>query len=480
MKRLFRIAFSLHQLLGAFISLFFLMWFISGLVFIYFPFPSVEQDDFYKQQEKLPKTIPAIDSLLVEYKAYPMRLFQQQGQTLLEVAGDDWEDVVCLDNQEVLEVEVLPLAKRWVQAPILKIDTLTEREQWIMFSSYERKMPIYKFYFDNEEKHQLYISEVTREVEQFTTQKQRFWAYLGAIPHKLYFPFLRKHTDTWILTLTVLGAIAFVAVLLGMFIGIKLFFKKTNKKGIGSPYKKRWYFWHHIAGLVFGVFLLSWAFSGAMSLQRIPQWAVKTHENYRNKQSEVLYPYLPQSAYKLDCREILKALPNVKEIVWSQFYQTPIYEVLSENNWRYFDASKTTLQELAIPKNAIENIIKEIHENTPFTVSLLTEYDSYYMSLDDSKPLPVYKVEVEDKDKSLYYFNPQTGAYRYLNASRQAKKWVFSALHYFNIPFFAGRYALWTVAMWILCLGGIVVSASGVYLTWKLLGRKFRKLKIKK
>ncbi len=213
-----------------------------------------------------------------------------------------------------------------------------------------------------------------------------------------------------------------------------------------------------------------------MSLQRIPQWAVKTHENYRNKQSEVLYPKLPFFAYKLDCREVLQSLPEVKEIIWSQFYKTPVYEVLAKDTWHYFDASKTTLQELEIPKKDIANSIKEIHKNTPFTVTLQTEYDSYYMSLDDSNPLPVYKVEVEDKDNSLYYFNPRTGDYRYLNASRQAKKWVFSALHYFNIPFFAGRYALWTVVMWILCLGGIVVSASGVYLSWKLLRRKIKRM----
>jgi hypothetical protein len=63
-----------------------------------------------------------------------------------------------------------------------------------MYTRYLNEMPIYKLYFTNPEKQQLYISSKTGEVLQFTDKAQRSWAWLGAIPHKFYFPFIRQHT----------------------------------------------------------------------------------------------------------------------------------------------------------------------------------------------------------------------------------------------------------------------------------------------
>ncbi len=476
-------AFSLHRFTGMLVSLLFLMWFISGLVLIYVPFPRVGYKMRYEKQENLPQNLVNIDSILAKYEktASVKRVFQQRGQTLYIVKSGKKIDTVTVDNSPVLKPNIQQIAKLWVNAPIEKIDTLHEREQWIMYSSYKSMMPIYKFYFDDSEHHQLYIASKTGRVLQLTSRSQRIGAWFGPIPHMLYFPFLRKHTRVWINTLTVLGAIAFISVLLGMYVGLKLYFRKTKKIKFGSPYKKNgWYFWHHIAGLVFGIFLLTWSFSGAMSLQRIPQWAVKTHHKYGSAQRKVLNKALPMQEYKLDYRQIIAKLPNVKEIHWSQFAKIPIYEIISGDSSMYFDASNEKLINLQIPKNTIDNTIGKIHgDSASYTVELMQKYDNYYMLLSNRRPLPVYKVVVADKDNSTYYINPKTGDYRYINNSRRARKWVFSALHYFNIPFFAGKKVLWTIIIWALCLGGIVVSGSGVYLSWKYLKRKFVRTKRK-
>ena len=51
--------------------------------------------------------------------------------------------------------------------------------------------PLYKYSWPDGQ--QVYVNGDTAEVVQYTTTSSRFWAYLGAIPHWLYFTPLRKH-----------------------------------------------------------------------------------------------------------------------------------------------------------------------------------------------------------------------------------------------------------------------------------------------
>ena len=82
---------------------------------------------------------------------------------------------------------------------------------------------------------------------------------------------------------------------------------------------------------------------------------------------------------------------------------------------------------------------------------------------------------VDNADRSRYYVDPATGNFRYLNRARMAKKWVFSGLHYFNICWLVERPTLWTIAIWVACLGGAFVSFSGVWINLKRLRRKRKK-----
>ena len=88
-------------------------------------------------------------------------------------------------------------------------------------------------------------------------------------------------------------------------------------------------------------------------------------------------------------------------------------------------------------------------------------------SLGAFKDIPDYKIELNDKDESLYYINPRTGKYKYLNKNKKLKKLLFSGLHYFKFKFFSDKPLLWTICIWFLCIGGIVVSFTGIGLSVK-------------
>ena len=56
--------------------------------------------------------------------------------------------------------------------------------------------------------------------------------------------------------------------------------------------------------------------------------------------------------------------------------------------------------------------------------------------------------------------------------NKKADKWLFSAIHYLNIPWLITRRALWTICMWVLCGGCAMVCLSGVILGIKSLLRR--------
>ena len=484
MKSVRQFFFSMHRICGFLISLLFLMWFITGLVLIYHPFPNVTQQQLNEKKEVLAGSFPDIEACLASVAIHPeevrsVRLRSFQGQPQFTVQTKDKTETFCADTTQRPEPVTFgvieQIAKQWVDAPVAKIDTLHDRDQWIMYTRYLDEMPIYKFRYADADKHQLYIASRTGQVQQFTTRTSRLWGWAGAIPHKLYFPFIRKHTELWVNILTALGVLALITSLTGIYVGIYAFYKRyKTRKILESPYKKGCYRRHHIIGIVFGFFLAGWAFSGAMAMQRIPQWIIKTHGEYRTGSSKFRGKKLPLSAYQLDYRDLIAACPDIKEIEWSHFRDIPVYNIIAGDATYSIDASGKHPEKLFLPAEQIEKAVHALHETDMYQLTLINEYEEYYLSRKGIAPLPVYKVTVDNADESLYYIEPETGDFKYLNRSRKAKKWIFSALHYFQIKWLVERPLLWTICIWTTCLGGALVSLTGVWLGIGYFRRKIK------
>ena len=125
------------------------------------------------------------------------------------------------------------------------------------------------------------------------------------------------------------------------------------------------------------------------------------------------------------------------------------------------DASLPEVTNLFLSEETIARAIRKMHgDDVAFHISMIDRYDEYYLSIDNTRPLPVYKVDVDNYDRSVYYIDPTTGNHKYLNTNRRVKKWLFSAFHYLDIRWLVERHTLWTIALWTLCLGG---SSSLLY-----------------
>lgn len=479
---------AMHSVTGTVIAVLFFMWFATGLVLIYHPYPRLDD----KLQNHLSETVQT-DSLqslsyytdsLTRDTIQSVSISQRLGQTLIRVSTADSAYTFCSDTTQakhkVTFSDVEAVASRWVDAAPVRVDTLNERTQWVLYERYERAMPIYKFTYDDAEGHQLFISGKTGEAQQLTTCSQRIWSWLGAIPHKFYYPCIRKDVDLWKTVITTGGIICLLAALTGFMHGLSIQIRSCRRKHrLINPFKKPVYRWHHVIGLVFGIFIIGWGISGSLAMQKVPKWLVPYDKEYSMYAPDIWEgDSLPLQTYRLDYRKVLKAYPEVKRIDLHVVGNKPVYVVIADSNEVYIDASDTVPQPLEVTAKSVTDAMHRLYGNeTPVSVQLMTEYDEYYMaSYDTRPPLPVYKVTVADSDGSTYYIGTDTDYCRYFNNNKKARKWLFGALHYLNIKCIVSHPVLWHTCIWLLCFAGMAVSFTGIVLGVRYIHRKSKRI----
>lgn len=485
-----RIIYSIHRVLGTFLSILFLVWFLSGFVMIYHSFPRLTPQDRNRITGVLPADMPDLGEVL--NRIYPDTIIQKislkttnYGQSVFEISTKDSSYNLVADSSEFIRkvsyAKIEDYARKWCSAEILKVDTLREVDQWIPFNRLMKDMPIYKFHFDDSEKRQLYISSRTGEALQFTDNDSRFWAWVGAIPHWVYFTSLRQDGELWNTTVIWLSGLGSVMCLFGLGLGIYTLVKQyRKKKKLATPYRKFSYKWHHVLGFIFGIFVFTFVFSGMMSLAGIPDWVIKENKPSGRRRMFGSSSMLKPKEYQLDYRAILLHYPNrVKGVEWAGFAKTPIYKVVTTDSIYMLDASTNSITPLLLTEQTVRDKYKSQHKE-PITLSVMTEYDNYYVDRKNRLPLPVYKVDVDDADKTTYYVNPQTGDVRSYTTKSRVHKWMYQGLHSFKFKFLAEHPVLWNIVVWGTMIGGTLVSLSGVSLGYKYLRRKYKRFTKKK
>ena len=111
-----------------------------------------------------------------------------------------------------------------------RVDSLNRLDQWIPFGYLTKEFPIYKFSFEDDARQEMYISSKSGKVLQWTDRNSRFWAWLGAIPHWVYFTSLRQNQALWINFMIWASGLGAIMCFSGLWIGIWVFWK--NRKTI--------------------------------------------------------------------------------------------------------------------------------------------------------------------------------------------------------------------------------------------------------
>src|SRR5262245_5232446 len=272
-----------HRWLGITLCVVFLLWFPSGIGMMYWTYPDVSRDDRLERAAALDvstiKLSPAeaLKALGSDDSPGQIQLNTFDGRPVYRVGGFGGQSIVYADTgDEQLEVPmdmVHRAAAKWTGQDVKSatVEEMSDVDQWTVQTRLRDLQPLYKFSFPDGQ--QVYISANSGEVEQYTTTGSRWGAYVGAIPHWLYFTPLRKNGPTWSKIVIWSSGIGTGAAILGIVVGVWMYSPSKKYRNAGAPTsipyrgQKRW---HTIFGLVFGLGAATWAFSGMLSMDPFP------------------------------------------------------------------------------------------------------------------------------------------------------------------------------------------------------------------
>ncbi len=203
MRLLKRALIFVHRWLGVALCLLFLLWFPSGIVMMYWSFPEVSSRDRLDRAPALdPSTIKltpgeAFAKLNADPPPTDARLDTFDGRPVYEFRNDGDEITVFADTGEEPEEIGPPLmlraASRWSGQPAAaaRVEAITQVDQWTIAELPQRRTGHPSIRGPTASR----CTSARTPARWFRRRPRasRMWAYLGAIPHWLYFPPLRKH-----------------------------------------------------------------------------------------------------------------------------------------------------------------------------------------------------------------------------------------------------------------------------------------------
>jgi hypothetical protein len=470
-----------HRWMGVAFCMLFAWWFVSGIFMMYWDYPSVSEAD---RLERAP-ILDAAQVKLSPAEAYAaLNSDQTPGSTRLAVFDGRpvyyfrmgrSEAIVYADTgaqQDIFPPELnLRTAAAWTGQPpsAAKVEEVTEPDQWTLEGELRNLLPLLKYSWPNGD--QVYVSENTGEVVQFTTRSSRLFAELGPIPHWLYYTPLRKNGPLWIKVVIWLSGIATVAALMGLIVGLLMY---SPSRRISIPYKgqKRL---HHILGLFFGTVACTWAFSGMLSMEPFPlssgrpQGGRSIAAALRGKR-----PPLSQYAMKPPQEALAQLDPafQVKELEFSSFASEPVYLATgARGETRVIRMRGEPLA--SFDTKRILNVVTSVSRVAE--ARLIPQYDAYYLDRTGQRPLPVLFVQLSDEAHSRYYIDPKTarvvGSYRSSTES-WVNRWMYHGLHSINFPWLYNYRPAWDILVLTLMLGGTSLCVTSVIIGFQLVRRK--------
>jgi hypothetical protein len=346
-----------------------------------------------------------------------------------------------------------------------RLETTLDYDQWTV-QGLRGRAPLHRFAFDDAAGTQIHVSSSSGEVLQATTRNERFWNWLGAVPHWLYPTVLRANGLLWSQVVVWSSILGTVLTVLGLWLGIVHWQKR--RRGRLSPFRGLWE-WHHMAGLVFGVLTLSWVFSGLLSMN---PWGLLEGQSGPRERRALAGDALGWSRWNADLGGALARidahLPDVVELRSAPLAGTPfIVAANAAGERRRFDVRG---EPAPLQRAELEAALASLGPRAG-ALTLLPEGDDYYYRHKDEVSLPVWRVQLAGKEAIRVYVDPVSGLLlRAVDGPQRRFRWWFSGLHSLDFRAIRSR-PLWDLLTLVLLAGASVVAVTGVWMSWRVLRR---------
>jgi hypothetical protein len=464
----------LHRWLGIAFCLLFAMWFATGIVMHFVPFPALTEAERFAGLAPLGQgeaRIAVADAVARSgvVDATRVRLIQRSDGPVLVVSGPSQSRAVgALDGRDasVASADVaLTIARdhargRGLDAGRAAIAARSDHDQWTVPNGFDRHRPLFRVALGDEAGTELYVSSVTGEVVLETTRRERGWNYAGSVLHWIYPTLLRSHWVLWERAVWTLSLLALIAAVLGAVLGIVRIRRREGR--IVSPYRG-WHALHHVVGLVATVFVLSWIFSG---------WLSMDHGRLFSRGE-----LTPAEA------AVVNAVPD-----WNAppaLAQQPIAPAAREVEWFAFNGEVRRRERVAPDRQLLTGAAPQgrdapdgvlsaneiralmIRLSAGCGIPAVLADDDFYPGRSTIPGAPVFRTRCGE-----LWFDVDGADGRVLqrwNASRRAYRWLYSAMHTLDVPVMLAAPRLNDVVIVGLCTLGLMFSITGIVIGWRRL-----------
>lgn len=493
-----RFVILVHRYLGIGISLFFAIWFASGFVILYTGgMPSLTPAERLSHQQSLQleqvrlspseaRLVASSDSVPVLRVIADRPAYEFPGRNARIVFADDGS---LYRSQEADFRLIVSRFANVDEGDILWEERIEEEDQWTVGQGIA--LPLLKYRLQDSSRTEVYVSPSKGQVVLSTTAVDRMLAWVGAIPHWLYFVDLRKNPQRWNNVVVILASLGTLLAIIGLVLAFTQL-RKVRPFTIAAaiPYGGLMR-WHYIFGFLFGLITLTWIFSGLLSMQPYNWSSAQSLQLPRNtlQQGDVDLGEFSQLTNQInDIRSAVGTIQNggngnfkeIKEITFNRALGKHFYQltVSSEDSaWGY----ETVLLEQADASQKVElfdsdDIVTALesfdNRYELEEVTVLNEYDNYYYDRASSQgpqaPLPVVRLKYTDPAQTWYYADLNAGALQFqTHRLGRLERWLYHGLHSLDFRFWYDKRPLWDLGVLLLLLGGTLMSIFGLVLGYR-------------
>jgi len=462
------------------------MWFLSGLVMMYVAFPALTDSERHAGLPPLDlpavRVAPAAALAGAGLDRFPRSLRLEMMGALPVYRMVDWRGqphtVSARGGTRIEQVDAAAardIAARFAGAPGARWAETAARDQWTVPNGLNAWRPLHRIALGDAAGTELYVSARTGEVMRDTNRAERFWNWLGAVPHWLYFTPVRADPPLWRQVVLWTSGVCVAVAASGIWIGwLRLRVRRRFAHGSAggtSPYHG-WMAWHHVAGLGGALFLLAWLASGWLSVNpnqwfparnfdqaALERYAGQTLPRFPELDGDALAARLDGMAAPREIRMVWQAgLPLLlaagagddSRVVRADGGRAPAPD----------DAALTAAAASLVPGARVAGSER------------LTQPDAYWYGHHQPRRLPVLRVRFDDAAATWAYLDPASGSLLgRSDRSRRAYRWLFNAAHSWDLGWLLQHRPAWDIAMWALSIAGLVISVSGVVIGWRRLFR---------
>jgi hypothetical protein len=449
------------------------MWFVSGAVLTFVPFPSLPEPERLARSEpidwgKLTVAPGEIadrgaeigDVSLVSVAGRPVYLATIDGKATA-LYGDDGSVAAPFGPDAARLV-----AERFAGATAARIEPARPYDQWTVHQRFDSFRPFYRVSIADEAGTQLYVSARSGEVVQRTTKAQRVWNWGGAVMHWIYFTPIRSDWSLWNRLVWWVSLVCVLVAAAGFWIGILryLLLRRGGRPGL-TPYK-RWMAWHHVGGLLFGTMLLGWMISGWLSMDH---GRLFSRGEASPAETAALRGLAAGEVLRAQDPARLRRLGAASEVDFGAIGGHALVTARGAGiSHLFLDAASPDTPLDRVPDGVLAAAVQAAWPGTGTPAIGPVESDGLY-ALAEGMPAGTRAAEIGG---ATIYLDPILGKIvTVMDGSRRAYAWVYYALHTLNFPGLASRPLLRVAVVLILLSGGFIVSLSGVVIAAKRLRR---------